>query len=313
MILGALGLGAANLGNLYRPMEDSVAAGIVDAAWNEGIRYFDTAPHYGLGLSEQRLGAALAGRDRDSYLISTKAGRMLVPDATAGSDLENGFAVTAPLRREYDFSYDGIRRGLEQSLSRLGLDRVDALYLHDPEVRDLESALATGLPALERLRDEGVIRAGGVGSKSLQALSLAVERGNPDIIMIAGRYTLLEQPALAELLPACESRGVTVIDVAVYNSGLLARAIPSANSHYEYGTVPTILLERARELAAVCREFETDLPTAAMQFPLRHSAVSTVVMGASSAEQVRQNTQRMSAPIAEEFWAALTEKGLIPA
>lgn len=312
LTLPRLGLGAANLGNLYRAMSDDDAIEIVDVGWECGIRHFDTAPHYGLGLSERRLGAALRERARGDFVLSTKAGRLLVPSASAANDLANGFDVSTPLRRVFDFSEDGIRRSVDESLTRLGLDRIDVLYLHDPEEDELESALSSGLPALERLRDEGVVSAVGVGSKSVEALTMAVERGSIDVIMLAGRYTLLEQPALAALLPACETRAVRVVDVAVFNSGLLANPEPRAETHYEYGAVPKELLERARQLAEVCRSFGTDLPTAAIQYPLRHPAVDSVVMGASSVKQVTQNVARMDDTIDPALWEQLESQGLIP-
>jgi D-threo-aldose 1-dehydrogenase len=309
--LGALGLGAANLGNLYRAMDDETSTSIVDTAWRDGVRYFDTAPHYGLGLSEERLGRALSSRPRDNYVISTKVGRLLVdsPATASGSDLSSGFAVSASRRRQWDFSEAGIRRSLEQSLDRLGLQHIDVLYLHDPEEFDLGDALGSGLPALEKLRDEGLVTSIGIGSKSVEALELAVELGNLDLVMIAGRYTLLDQSAARRLLPLCDVRGVTAVAVAVYNSGILAQTAPTITSHYEYGRVSEQIFEQAVRLSQECNEFGVTLPAVAMQFPLRNPQVSCVVMGASSPAQAQQNVARMRTPIPEELWMRLEQTG----
>src|SRR6478609_5788946 len=203
--LTRLGYGAANVGNLFRALTDDQAWAILDAAWDAGIRYYDTAPHYGLGLSERRLGAFLRTKPRDEFVISTKAGRLLRPnpDHDGGLDLAADFHVPTTLRREWDFSEAGIRASLEESLERLGLDRVDVLYLHDPERHDLDLALREAFPALEQLRAEGTARAIGIGSMVSEALAAAVESADLDLVMIAGRYTLLEQPAADAVLPAC--------------------------------------------------------------------------------------------------------------
>jgi D-threo-aldose 1-dehydrogenase len=219
--LGPLGLGAANLGNLFHAMTDEQAVAILEAAWQGGIRYFDTAPHYGLGLSERRLGAFLATKPRSEFVLSTKVGRRLVASPATAHRLDdaNDFMVPAVTKREWDFSADGIRRGLEESLERLSLDSVDVLYLHDPEEYDLDAALRTGLPALAALRDEGMVTAIGVGSKQTKPLLAAVRKEPMDLVMVAGRYTLLEQPAREELIPECRRRGLGVVAAAVFNSG----------------------------------------------------------------------------------------------
>lgn len=310
--LRPLSYGAANLGNLHRAMSDGQADELLQTAWDCGVRYFDTAPHYGLGLSERRLGRFLAGRPREEFVVSTKAGRLLRPDPDGAgrTDETNGFVVPADLRREWDFSESGVRRSLEESLGRLGLDRVDVVYLHDPEEHDLRPALATGVPALARLRDEGLVSAVGVGSKSTEALLAAVRTGALDLLMVAGRYTLLEQPALDEVVPACRAEDVTVVCAAVFNSGLLASDTPSADGRYEYGTVPATTLERARAIAAVCRDLGVELPAAALQYPLREPTVGTVVVGGATPGQVRQNAERMRVAVPGELWARLTAEGL---
>ncbi|PXY27354.1 aldo/keto reductase [Prauserella muralis] len=311
-VLGRLSLGTASLGNLYRPISDEQAHAVLEAAWELGVRYFDTAPHYGLGLAERRLGAFLAGKPRGEYVVSTKVGRRLVPDpAGAGrGDDANGFAVPADHRRVWDFSAEGVRRGLAESLERLGLDSVDVLYLHDPDEHDTGPALASGLPAVAALREEGVVTAVGVGSKSVPALLAAARSGVPDLLMVAGRLTLLEQPALDELVPECRVRGIGIAAAGVFNSGLLASPEPREDGRYEYGTVPADVLAKARVLAGVCAGFGVELPAAALHYPLREPMVRTVVVGAASAGEIRQNHRRLNTPIPDELWAALRDKGL---
>jgi D-threo-aldose 1-dehydrogenase len=301
--VGDLGFGAANLGNLYRPMSDEDARAVLDAAWESGIRSFDTAPHYGLGLSERRLGAFLAGKPRGEYVVSTKAGRLLRPSPETADRLDepNQFAVPADLRRVWDFSAGGIRTSLEESLERLGLDRVDILYLHDPDEHDLAGDLATGVPAVAALRDEGLVGAVGIGSKSTEALVAAVRTEALDLAMVAGRYTLLEQAD--DVVEACRETGVGIVAAAVFNSGLLAK--PRPGGRYEYGDVPPEVLDRARQLAAVCERHRVTLPEAALQFPLREPVVRSVVVGAATAGQVRENARRMEAEIPEALWDEL--------
>ena len=309
-----LGFGAAGIGNLFRAVDDDAAQATVEAAWAGGLRYFDTAPHYGLGLSERRLGLALRGKPRDEFLVSTKVGRLLVPAVTTESARDDeGFDVPADFRRVWDPTEAGIRRSLEDSLDRLGLDRVDILYLHDPDAYDLEAGITQALPAMEKLRAEGLVKAIGVGSNSSDALLKCVQRSELDLVMLAGRYTLLEQPAQEHLLPACIERGVGVVNVGVYNSGLLARPTISDDAHYNYAPAPQEILDHARQLAACCAEYGVELPTAALQFSLLHPAVRTVVVGASNPAQIKQNTARMNQPVPEELWEDLRRRSLMPA
>lgn len=311
--LGPLGYGAANVGNLYRAMSEDEAWSVLDAAWESGVRYFDTAPHYGLGLSERRLGAYLATKPRADFVVSTKVGRLLRPSpATAGTmDLAHQFVVPAALRREWDFSAAGVRASLTESLERLGLDRVDVLYLHDPEEFDLRPALAAGVPALVALREEGLVDAVGVGSKSVPALLAAVRTDALDLLMVAGRLTLVEQPVVDDVLPACRERGVGVVAAAVYNSGLLASPAPDDRARYEYGEVPRDVLERARRIEAVCRDFDVALPVAALQYPLTEPGVRSVVVGGASPDHVVENSRRMRAPVPPALWHRLIEEGLV--
>jgi D-threo-aldose 1-dehydrogenase len=312
--LGRLGYGAAAVGNLYRAVDDESARRLLDAAWDAGIRYYDTAPHYGLGLSERRLGEMLRSRPRDEFVLSTKVGRLLLPDPEgAGRRDDDLFEVPADHRRVWDFSESGIRRSLEESLGRLGLDSVDVLYLHDVERSgDADGAVDSGVAALARMRDEGLVRAIGIGSSDLGAIERAVRTDAVDLVMLPGRYTLLEAPAQDVVLPLCEEKGVGIVNVAVFNSGLLATPEPSESSPYEYRQAPPDKLRRAQELASACREVGVELPTAALQFSSRHPAVVSVVVGADTPAQIRENAERMRATVPDELWQVLADRGLLP-
>jgi D-threo-aldose 1-dehydrogenase len=306
-----LGFGAAQLGNLFRETSELEATEAVDAAWTAGVRYYDTAPHYGLGLSERRLGAALAGRPRAEVLISTKVGRLLVPSPDTADQLDDqGFAVPASSRRVWDFSADGIRRSLDASLARLGLDRIDIVYLHDPDDH-WDEASGSGIDALIALREQGVVDAIGVGMNQSAMPAEFVRRHDIDVVMLAGRYTLLDQTALDDLLPLAVDRGVRVVAAAVYNSGLLSEREPMAGATYDYRPAGRGLVDRARRVAAVCEAHGVDLPTAAIHFPLRHPAVASVVVGVRTAEQARVNVERLAAPVPDDLWAELESSGLI--
>jgi D-threo-aldose 1-dehydrogenase len=311
--LPRLGLGGAPLGNLFHPVDEERARATVEAAWRTGIRLFDTAPHYGLGTSELRLGQVLRGYPRDEYVLSTKVGRLLVPDPGGrGDDLAHGFAVPATHRRVWDLSADGVRRSLDESLTRLGLDRVDIALLHDPEESpDPDGAQA--YPALERLRQEGVVRAIGVGSKDPVVLHRFAVESDVDVLMVAGRYTLLDQRAAADLLPACQARGIAVLNVGAFNSGLLAVDDPDETRTFEYAQVRPEPLRRARAIAAVCREHGVALPHAALAFARAHPAVSAVVVGADTPGQVKASAAWFAAPPPPEaLWRDLAAAGLLP-
>jgi D-threo-aldose 1-dehydrogenase len=308
--LGGLSLGCAQLGNLFREVSDEDARATVDGAWSAGVRYFDTAPHYGLGLSERRLGAALAERPRGDYVVSTKVGRALDPvEVVVGLD-DDGFVVPATHRRRFDFSRDGIRRSLSESLERLRLDRVDIVYLHDPDDH-WEEVLSTGYPALAELRAEGVVAAIGAGMNQSAMLAELVRHTDVDVLMLAGRYTLLEQDSLDDLLPLCEARGVRIVAAGVFNSGLLARARPAVESRYDYGDAPPEIVRRARAVAALCDRHGTTLPAAAIAFPLAHPAVVSVCVGARSAEQIERNASLYRESIAPDLWLELKAEGLL--
>ena len=310
LALSELSLGCAQLGNLFRDVSDVEARAVVDAAWKSGIRYFDTAPHYGLGLSERRLGEALASRPRLQYVISSKVGRVLEPVPHASGMDDEGYVVPATHRRVWDFSADGIRRSLEESLARLGLDGLDIVYLHDPD-EHWGDVLASGYPTLEELRAEGVVRAIGAGMNQSEMLADFVRWTDVDVVMLAGRYTLLEQTALDDLLPLCVERGVGIVAAGVFNSGLLARHVPIEEARYDYQPAPAALLERARAIAAVCERHGTTLPAAAIAFPLHHPAVVSVCVGARSAGQVERNAELHGDAIAPALWADLKAEGLL--
>ncbi|MGW1962291.1 aldo/keto reductase [Streptomyces sp. NPDC001935] len=307
--VSALSFGAAGIGNLYTEVTDEQAYEAVGAAWTNGIRYFDTAPHYGLGLSERRLGAALRDLPRAQYAVSTKVGRLLEPVDSGGDDLADGFAVPATHRRVWDFSADGVRRSLDASLDRLGLDRVDVVYLHDPDDH-AEQAFREGFPALAELRSRGVVRAIGVGMNQTRMLTRFVRETDVDVVLCAGRYTLLDHEALTELLPAAQARGTSVVIGGAFNSGLLADPRPGAT--YNYAAAPRELLDRALRLQEIAGRHGTSLRAAALAFPAAHPAVVSVLAGARSADEVRDCAERFAEPVPPDFWRELCTEGLLP-
>lgn len=309
--LSELGFGASQGGNLYHATSDEAFASAVDAAWDAGIRYFDTAPHYGLGLSERRLGDALRSRPRDHYVLSTKVGRLLVPTPhDAHLRDPEGFDVPADHRRVWDFSRDGVLRSLEASLDRLGLDRVDIVYLHDPDDH-WEQAVTTAVPALVELRDQGVVGAIGAGMNQSRMLTRFVRETDVDLVMCAGRYTLLEQGALHDLLPAAQAHGVDVVIAGVYNSGLLSRSRPSATARYDYQRAAPELIERANRIAAVCEAHAVTLPEAALAYVRSHPAVVATVVGIRDRAQATETRQRADVDVPAELWTTLQAAGLI--
>lgn len=306
--LPRLGLGCAPLANLYRAVTDEEAEATVAAAFDTGATYFDTAPHYGLGLSEERLGRALAGRDRASYILSTKVGRRL-RDLAPGEAVDGqGFTDTPARAREWDFTADGIRATLEGSLERLGVDAVDIVYLHDVEDH-LPEVYDSGFPALAALRDEGMVKAIGFGMNLSDVMARLVADLDVDVVLCAGRWTLLERTALDDLLPACRRRGTQVVVGGVYNSGLLADPRPGAP--YNYTAAPADLLRRAQDMAAVCAEFGVPLRAAALRYPFAHPSVVSAVVGAAGPEEARDNAEMFAHPIPDELWTALVERDLL--
>jgi D-threo-aldose 1-dehydrogenase len=291
--------GGAAIGNLFTEVSDDDAQAVVDAAYDGGIRTFDTAPHYGLGLSERRLGAALRRRPRDEYVISTKVGRLLEPVAGPVGRDTAGFAVPAHFSRRFDYSADGVLRSLEASLGRLGLDRVDIALIHDPDDHG-EQAFREAYPALEKLRAEGTVRAIGVGMNQTAMLTRFVTDTDVDAVLIAGRYTLLDRSAGVELLPAAARRGVSVLVGGVFNSGVLAD--PVAGATYDYETAPDELLGRVRRLAQACARFGVPLRAAAARFPLTHPAVASVLIGARSAAEITDALRLRALDIPQALW-----------
>jgi D-threo-aldose 1-dehydrogenase len=291
-------------------VSEELFAETVDAAWGLGLRLFDTAPLYGKGAAETRLGAALVGRPRDAYVLSTKVGRLLRPDAPPDPETLRGLWHDAPaLNPVFDFSEAGVLRSFDESLERLGLDRIDIALIHDPDDHD-EQALAGAYPALERLRSEGVVGAVGVGSNQVDVLCRFARETDVDCFLVAGRYTLLDHVGLGELLPLCVERGIAVIAGGVYNSGILAGPRPGATFNYEPASQE--LVERALQLQSVCERHGVPLRAAAIQFPLAHPAVAAVVTGAASVTELEENVEHARSPIPAALWADLQAEGLIP-
>lgn len=317
-----LGFGAATLGNLYVPISDEDVRAAVTAALECGIRYFDTAPYYGFGLSERRLGDALRGCDE--AIISTKVGRLLAPDRSVHDDAERfGFYSRMPFRPFFDYSYDAVMRSYEMSLQRLGLPRIDVLYVHDigrlthgqsDAVHFEALTRGGGLRALEELRSTGDISGFGVGVNEIEACERVMDHARLDVILLAGRYTLLEQDALKTLLPRCLTCDTKIVAGGPYNSGILATGTThSGPLHYNYEIAPPQIVERVRSIEAVCREHNVPLAAAALQFPLAHRAVASVIPGISNARRVAQTLKLYRAPIPRDFWLMLRERNLIAA
>jgi D-threo-aldose 1-dehydrogenase len=300
--------GGAPIGGLYRPVRDDQAAAALEAAWAAGIRAFDTAPHYGAGLSEQRLGRFLAGRPRDEFVLSTKVGRRLVP-ATGDVEGAEGFYGTPKLARVRDYSRDGTLAALEGSLRRLGTDRVDIALIHDPDDH-AEQALDGAYAALDQLRSEGTIRAVGVGMNQAPLLEWFVERTDLDCVLVAGRYSLLDTAAARGLFPACRRRGLPVLAAGVFNSGILAAPCPGAT--YDYAPAPAGLLDRAQRIRAVCARYGVPIGAAAIQFVLRHPAVTAVVVGARDAAEVIEDVGYLTMAVPAELFDELAAEHLMP-
>ncbi len=316
-----LGFGGAGLGNLYRVLSDEDALGAVHASYASGVRYFDTAPFYGFGLSELRLGAALRGEAPP--VISTKVGRRLVPtgpqDEKTGRE---GYFSPRPFAPVFDYGYDSVMQSHAQSLERLGMKRVDILLCHDigrlthgaqHEAR-VKEFVEGGYRAMRELRESGAVRAIGLGVNEWEICVELLEHCELDCILLAGRYTLLEQPSLPKLLPLCEARGVSILCGGPFNSGILAAGSRAgANSHYNYVSPPAAILERVRALESVCDEFGVPLQAAALQFPLGHPAIASVVAGCVTAAESRNAMAMFSHPIPPAFWPALRDRGLVDA
>lgn len=310
------GLGCAPLGNLFSAMDDGEVTGLIDGAWEDGVRYFDTAPAYGNGLSELRVGQALQGRPRDEVVLSTKVGVGLTP----GEPEPGPWVQPASNRSHYDYSYDGALRQLESSLERLQTDRVEIVFIHDVDVAHhgpdqparFDEAMKGSYRALLELREQGVVKAIGVGVNEADVCVAAAEQGDFDCFLLAGRYTLLEQQPLDDLLPLCEGRGMAVVLGGVFNSGILASGARDG-ARYNYEPAPPEILARVEAIEAVCGRFGVPLGAAAAQFPLAHPAVASVVLGARRREQQAANSAFLTAPIPAELWSTLVTEGLLRA
>jgi len=309
--LGRIGFGAAAIGNLFTAVGERTATAAVEAAWMNGIRYFDTAPQYGLGLSERRLGQALAGCPREQYVLSSKVGRLLRPRSES-TTRDGVFAVDTDLEPIWDFSRDGVLRSIEESLARLRTDRLDIVYLHDPD-RHWRQAADEAAPALAELRDQGVIGAFGAGMNQSAMLTRFVRECGVDIVLMAGRLSLLDSGASDDLLPAAREHRVSVVAAGVFNSGILARPRPSSDATYDYVRAPARALARARAIAEVCERHGVTLPQAAIAHPLRHAGVDCVLLGMRDADEVAENIHAAAVPVPNELWDELIGRGLVRA
>lgn len=310
---GPLGFGGAPLGNMFDVVDEQTAEGTLAAAWETGVRYFDTAPHYGSGLSEHRFGEVLRRYPREEFVLSTKVGRLLRADRSAPENPP--FKSGLPFRVNHDYSYDGVMRSIEDSYQRLGLAQIDIAYIHDvaedahgeawEEV--FETAMSGAAKALIRLRDQGVVKAWGLGVNRTEPCERALRESDPDVFLLAGRYSLLDQPALERLFPACAERGARVVVGGPYNSGLLA-----GGRTFEYREAPGEMVAKRDRIAEVCRRHGADIRAAALQFCAAHPVVAAIIPGAKHAEKVRENARLMAEPTPPALWEELKRENLLP-
>lgn len=313
-----LGFGAAPLGNLYAPVAEDEALAAVHAAYAQHVRYFDTAPLYGHGMSEHRCGEALRRYPRDGFVLSSKVGRLLRPGRDPG-EAGDGYAEALPFRAVYDYTYDGAMRSFEDSLQRLGMDRIDILLVHDIDVRThgvdgqkrcFDEAVGGAFEALRRLRDEGVVGAIGLGVNEVEVCNAVADRVDIDCALLAGRYSLLEQGALDTFLPLCLTRGIGVILGGPFNSGILASGA-RGGARYDYQPAPPAIVDRVSRIEAVCKRHRVPLAAAALQFPYGHSAIATVIPGARTRAEVEQNIALLRVAIPADLWHELKADGLM--
>jgi len=311
---GPLGFGGAPLGNMFDIVDEATAEGALVAAWDSGVRYFDTAPHYGSGLSEHRFGTVLRHRPREEFVLSTKVGRLLRPDASRPENPP--FKEGLPFRVEADYSYDATMRSIDDSCQRLGLAQIDIAFVHDLAADHLgdaweeqfEVARTGAFRALTELREQGVIKGWGLGVNLTEPCIRALEQADPDVFLLAGRYSLLNQPALERLFPMCGERGVHVVVGGPYNSGLLA-----GGRTFEYQDAPAEMIEKRDRIAAICERHGADIRAAALQFCAAHPAVAAIIPGAKRAAKVRENALLMTQPVPADVWQELRDSALIPA
>jgi D-threo-aldose 1-dehydrogenase len=285
---------------LFEAVADDEALRVVEAAWQSGIRFFDTAPLYGHGLAEKRLGEVLRSKPRDEFVLTTKVGRLLRADAPP--DPTQSYRGAPPLNPVFDFSYDGVMRSVEESLERLGLDHVDVLHIHDPDDH-YEEALSGAYRALDQLRTEGTIKAVGAGMNQAEMLARFARAADFDCFLVAGRYTVLDRTGARELLPLCVERNIAIIAGGVFNSGILANPKPGAT--FDYRTAPEAMVRRAAQLNEICQGHGVPLKAAAIQFPLRHPAVPAVLTGCRSVAEVEENVRMFQTPVPEDLWQEL--------
>lgn len=314
-----LGLGGAALGNLFSVVSDAQSQALLEAAWASGCRTFDTAPHYGHGRSERRMGDALRPHAPDSYCLSSKVGRLLTPNPRAARE-QHGYVDVLPFEQHWDYSAAGTRRSIEDSLQRLGLGRLDVIYVHDLDSANhgeqaaavLRQVIAETLPALQQLKHEGLIRAVGLGVNDTQVVLDVLRHAELDVLLLAGRYSLLDHSALPELLPLCLQRGVRIALGGVFNSGILATGTQSGPATFNYAPAPSDWLARTRRIETICAAHDVPLRAAALQFPVAHPAIDIVMLGARDVAEWEDGLAMMQHPIAPAFWQALREARLLP-
>ncbi|WP_170783524.1 aldo/keto reductase [Ruegeria lacuscaerulensis] len=315
--VSTFGFGTAPIGNIFREIDEQTSDAMIQHAWDAGVRYFDTAPMYGHGLSELRTGQSLRWKNRDDFILSSKVGRVLKPARRQDINFEP-WTNAAPFTMHFDYSYDGVMRSFEDSLQRMGLERMDICFIHDidvftrgdeqPEV--FKQAMDGAWKALESLRNQGIVKAIGVGVNEWEVCHAALEQRDFDCFLLAGRYTLLEQDALNKFLPMCEERGAAVVVGGGFNSGILATGAKEG-AKYNYAPAPADIMEKVRKIEAVCAEYDVPLPAAALQFVVAHPAVPTFMAGTRTVEQLDQNLNWFSHDIPSDFWADLKTKGLL--
>ena len=314
----AMGFGAAPIGNFLKPIGEETSKAMIDAAYEAGLNYYDTAPMYGHGLSELRVGYGLRWRDRDSVVVSSKVGRLLRPRPRKDIDF-TPWVDAGAFECEFDYSYDGVMRSFEDSLQRLAIERIDILFIHDIDVFThgadqqkihFQTAMDGAWKAFEQLRREGLVKAIGVGVNEWEVCYQALVERDFDCFLLAGRYTLLEQESLDKFLPLCEERGAAVVIGGGYNSGILATgAVPGAK--YNYSPAPEPIMTKVAAIENVCKAHNVSLPAAALQFVLAHPAVPTIVPGTRTVEQLNQNLDLINAPIPPDFWSELKHEGFL--
>lgn len=312
------GFGASGLGTLTWDIPDDVAQAILEEAWACGFRYFDTSPLYGFGLSELRLGRFLRNVPREQYVLSTKVGRYFVAPKRGEIPDRGGWIRPQPLKPVLDYSYGGVMRSLEQSVNRLGQGAIDIVYIHDLDRRNLgadfdrhyKTAVESGFKALDELRRSGDVKAIGAGLNEADVAADLIRDCDLDAVMLAGRYTLLEQPALDAFLPKAQAKNVAVVAVGVFNSGILVKP-PEAGGNYDYGAAPQAIIERAKAISEICTKYGVEMPAAAVHFPYGHPAVQCVLVGMSKLKAVRQNMGWYQTQIPGDLWRALKRAGLL--